>query len=264
MPFFINTTAMRYSIVKSIITYKPQEIIKAICEQKNNIVELLKNFYANKIEENKQNLKLKERENDVFNELLIVLSYVNTSIKFDWNYEIAFWGFSEYLKEIKAKQVNLYLDEEGTGNTFAGARKNLNCNIKEVNSKDYFGVRMADLLAGLISKFCKAIHNALRSTTPSKKTLNLKWFDITEKHLEMYKKLHYILTELNSVYHKSFTGDYSDDILVLIELLRYFNKFKDINEIKKSTTIPHNEIFNNLTICAFENYRKRVLGDMKD
>jgi hypothetical protein len=67
---FEDMDAMKYSIVKSILQYRPQEIIKGMYENTGELVQLLKNFYSKKIEENRANLELKKLENKAFLEIL--------------------------------------------------------------------------------------------------------------------------------------------------------------------------------------------------
>ena len=54
---------MKYSIIKALVIYKPQELVDAIYNNPQNIVAVMRNFFENKIEKNKANPALKEREN---------------------------------------------------------------------------------------------------------------------------------------------------------------------------------------------------------
>lgn len=71
----------------------------------------------------------------------------------EWNYEIPFVGFQLFLEEKNIENYTMILDKEGDcQNTLKAAEKINIKNISEGDSKDYFGIRMSDMLVGLITK----------------------------------------------------------------------------------------------------------------
>lgn len=57
---------MRYSIIKALVIYKPRELVDAIYNNPENIVGAMKTFFKDRIEKNKINPSLKERETESF------------------------------------------------------------------------------------------------------------------------------------------------------------------------------------------------------
>ena len=72
----------------------------------------------------------------------------------------------KYLLEIKIDDYLLILDKEGeegeASRTLKAAQSVGLKNLQELMSEDQFGIRMADMLAGVISKFMKALNTELR------------------------------------------------------------------------------------------------------
>jgi hypothetical protein len=254
---FINTDSMKYSIVKAIVLYRPKEIINGMYDSTSELVELLKIFFEERIEENKQNHKLKKMETQAFKEHILLLESISEDFKIDWEYRIAFDGFSHYLKELKIKEYSLFLDMEGVGTTSVAAHQVGLTNVLEIDSKESVGVRWADMLAGLISKFLKSFHQDLRYSSISdgrnKKILSINWFKMTEQQLLLYKKFHYIISCLNNNWYKSFSGLYADDLLTFVSFLEFVSEYESIEEIQKDIEmIP--EYFNTKVCKRLEEY----------
>ncbi|WP_242835401.1 hypothetical protein [Desulfitobacterium sp. PCE1] len=95
---FADMDAFRYSIVKSLLEYQPKEILEGIFDNTADLLSSLKVFFGNKIEQNKSNIKLKEKENETFKQILILLDDIQTVKTIDWNYDIAFCFY--WLKKI--------------------------------------------------------------------------------------------------------------------------------------------------------------------
>ena len=253
---FADMDSMRYAIVKSLITYRPQSVISGIYENTGDLVKILIDFYKQKIEENNSNLTLKTFENQAFSQIISLLDSIEDDFKIDWNYDIAFCGFGKYLIEKGIPNYTLIIHKEGeagrASNTLLAAKRELTSAsaITEVESKQCVGVRMADMLAGTISKLLKALHSGLISTELKKKLLPESWFNLDDEHLSLYKKLRYVISELNDAWYKSFSGLYADDLMALIALLNYlkqFNSAKDVNNICRQV---HAESFNS-HLCGY-------------
>ena len=250
----INYDAMIYTITKAIITYKPLNVVEALLSNDNNALYYLKRFFIEKINQNKANLALKKHENNAFKNVVVFLDKFKAIKSFEWNYEIAFWGFEKYLNEHSIISHNLIIDKEGTEKTISAARKVIGPSVKDGDSKEFFGIRLADMVAGVLGKLMNSLHNSLSSTKLNKTLLREKWFDLTEEKLMLYKKLHYVFIELNASYHKSFSGIYADDLLELIALLNYFNEFESVAELKSQNPISHGERFNSCLVDHMDNY----------
>ena len=71
---FADIDLMKYSIIKAINVYKPKNVIEAIYKEPQIFVKELRSFLEDRIIKNKTNSILKERENQAFEEILILLA----------------------------------------------------------------------------------------------------------------------------------------------------------------------------------------------
>lgn len=71
---------------------------------------------------------------------------------------------------------------EGNGKTLNAAKRIGFKEAYEVDSKDSVGIRIADMLAGLVSKFLKNIDSDLKYNSPEEakklKLLSNEWFSV--------------------------------------------------------------------------------------
>lgn len=250
---FFNVDAVKYSIIKAINTYKPDAVMEAIYENPEQFVDVFKSFLKNRVEKNKENIQLKESENMAFEQLLIILNDIRPLMTAEWDYHIPFDGFSKYLAEHNIEEYELVIDKEGINHKTLNAAKDMGHVFSdEGDSKDYFGIRMADMMAGLITKFMKAMNIALHSdySDVSKVVLDKKWFVLDETRKQLYKKLHYVISLLNDSWNKGYAGLFTDDLLSFISLL----EFVDGNSIKQLSNSNTPEDFNSFCI---ENLKSR-------
>ena len=238
--FFLDTDLMKYSITKALVVYHPQEIIKCLYESPEDFLEKLKKFFRGRIELNQSNPKLKETETKAFRDILLVLDDISDSPKLDWDYHMSFDGFKKYLGEKGIQDYTLVIDKEGKkeeeSKTLKAAREIGLNNLDEANSMKYPGLRMADMMAGIISKLLKGLCDSLRYQSldegTSKKILETGWFCLSEIQLELYKKLYRIICERQPAWYKSYSGIYSDDLVVFNALLNYMNHFESVEQIR--------------------------------
>jgi hypothetical protein len=259
---FVDMDAMKYSITKALVLYQPKEIIEGLYENTDELVALLKNFFVAQIEMDKANESLKQKEIEQFSQILMLLDDVSTIRTIDWNYDISFVGFKKYLAEKAINDYSLTIDKEGeNGNTAKAAERVGLRAIAEADSLNSFGIRMADMLAGMISKLLKALHNALQYTSPEehvhKKILDNSWFMINERQLTLYKKMHNVVVELNKAWYKAFAGTYSDDLIVLIAFLGFMNHFESAEAIKSDIDMQ-GEYFNAYACESLSDYYERM------
>lgn len=197
-------------------------------------------------------LEHKEVENQILDEILVILSGYNKNFVIDWSYEIAFIGFKEYLKETNKKQVSLFIDKEGYGKTLLAAKRIGFINAIEIDSKESPGIRISDMMTGIISKFIVSIEKDLQYDSTKQITslifLSSEWFDIDEKRFNLYKKLHHIVSAQNSAWYKTFSGNYSDSFIYFQCILNYFVSFKDLNELKSIDNCKHQTNLNNYAL----------------
>lgn len=259
---FLDMDAMKYSITKAIVLYQPCDIMAGLYKTSGELVTLMKNFFTAQIEKDKANETLKQKEIEQFGLILLLLDDVSTIRTIDWNYDIAFVGFKKLLDEKGINDYSLTIDKEGkNGNTLkAATRVGLN-EVSEADSLSSCGIRMADMLAGVISRLLKALHSALKYASPeemvNKKILDKSWFAVNERQLALYKKMHQVAIELNKAWHKTFAGIYSDDLIVFIALLGFMNHFESAEDIRKDLDMQ-GEYFNAYCCESLADYYKRM------
>ncbi|EKJ3581647.1 TPA: hypothetical protein ACN1ND_000299 [Enterococcus faecalis] len=257
---FENIEAMKYSIIKIIILYKPQRVIKGMYQDTKELTELLKSFFEERIEINKSNPELKEQENQAFEQILLLLNDLKGSFEIEWEYRIAFSGFLKYVQEKSITDFSLYTDKEGQENKTVLAAQNVGISqVEEIDSMESFGIRWADMLAGLLNKLLKALHNELAYISEedgvNKKILSQNWFNLSVEQLGLYKKLAFIVSELNNAWYKSYAGIYSDDLLTLVTFLNFISQFSTVLELETSNQellLP--EQFNSLMVMRLQEY----------
>ena len=76
----------------------------------------------------------------------------------------------------------------------------------------------------------------------TKNLLDTQWFKVNSRQLNLYKKLHYIISELNYNYYKSYTRIYADDLISFIALLKFMVRLESIDKINNIDM--QNEYFN--------------------
>lgn len=245
---FLDMDAIKYSITKALLLYHPSSILEGMYENTGELIPLLKDFFQKRIDDDRSNPELKRAEIEQFKQILKLLNDVSEVRTIDWNYSISFAGFKNYLAEKSIAEYSLAIDREGENHNTANAAEQIGLhNISEMDSCESFGIRMADMLAGIISKLIKALNNDLRYTSPEdftqKKVLNKAWFKISTRQLMLYKKLFHIAVELNKAWYKAYAGNYSDDMIQFISLLAFMNHFSSPDEIMRDINMQ-NEYFN--------------------
>lgn len=249
--FFLDADSLRYSVTKLISTYNPPKVYESIFNNDNTFIKSLIEF-ANTQRKLNGGLEHKEVENKIIDELLVILSGYNKSFIIDWSYEIAFIGFKEYLKETNKTQVSLVIDKEGCGKTLLAAKRIGFINAIEIDSKESHGIRISDMIAGLISKLIVSIEKDLRYDSidqiVSLKLLSSEWFDIDDKRFNLYKKLHHVVNIQNSAWYKTYSGNYSDAFIYFQCILNYFASFKDLNELKSIDNFKQQTNLNNYAL----------------
>lgn len=254
-PFF-NTDNMKYSITKALVIYRPEKVIKCMYDTPEAFVNALKDFFRERIECNKENIQLKSQESQAFKEILYYLESVSVIPNLDWPYYMPFDGFRKYLDEEKVGDYLLTIDKEGEkdqeSRTLRAAHYVGLRNTIEVDSKSSCGIRMADMMAGILTKLLKALCDSLRYHSMEeglqKKILPTSWFQMNEAQLKLYKKLYKIICEWDHAWYKSYAGSYSDDLVTLIALLGYMDHFESVKQIQDDNLNMQGEHFNSF-VC---------------
>lgn len=257
--FFANMDLYKYTLIKAIHTYRPKNVIDSIYNHPDDIVKQIRAFLEDRIEKNNANILLKERENIAFKEILMFLSDVQEPVTINWDYHIPFNGFRLFLEEQGIDDYMLVIDREGDKqNTLRAAWDLGHIEAIEGDSKDSFGIRMADFMAGIMAKFMKSLCLAVTSdySDLQKVILDKKWFDLNDTQHSLYSKLHHVLLDINDCWYKSYAGVYADDLVLFVALLEYID-FNTNDDIKSSLDMQ-GEFFNNYSIQCLEQHFKRI------
>lgn len=260
----VDVDAMRYSLVKAIHVYKPENVIDAIYNHPANLIDEICIFLKNRIEINKKNLDLKKRECEAFEQALFILDDLTAIKTFEWDYHMSFDGFSLFLKEHSIEGYSLIIDKDGNEQkTLKAALDAGHINSFEEDSRDAFGIRMADMLAGVIAKFMKSLSVALTSHYKElqKVLLDKNWFRLDDNKRSVYKKLHHVLSEINDSWYKSYASTYADDLLSFISLLEYIDAVP-ADEMDSSINMQ-GEYFNAYVCQALQSYYSRIHNKLK-
>ena len=210
-------------------------------------------------------MSLKEQENEAFENILYILDDISAIPELQWDYRMPFSGFTKYLQEEQIKNYVLVLDKEGEQNeasrTMQAACKMGLFNVTEENSKDSCGLRMADMMAGIISKLLKALCDELHyhsiAEGTEKKLLNTKWFQLNEAQLDLYKKLYKIICKWDNAWYKSYAGIYSDDLVCFIGLLGYMAHFENTEQLVNEKLEMQGKYFNGYVCRQLSDYFNR-------
>lgn len=212
---FFDMDAARYSIVKAIVTYRPREVIESLYKSPAEFVAALMTFLTNRIRRNKKNRELKAQENTAFEAVLYVLNNVDVPQSLAWDYHSQFVGFGNFLSSKGILDYSVLLDKEGEAGaeskTLIAAKEASLKNCEEADSIDHFGIRMADMLVGVIGKLMKSLYHSLTPTQDSpriaKTLLSKEWFRLTDGQLQLYKQLYHIVFEINNDWYKVYAGN---------------------------------------------------------
>lgn len=244
----MDADAVKYTIIKAINSYKPERVLECIYNGSSDLIDELRIFLRDRIERNKENIQLKESETAAFEQLLLILDDAIPLATEEWDYRIPFEGFRKYLREQRIEDYFLIIDREGSDQkTLNAAIQMGHMNSTEGDSKSFVGIRMADMLAGILSKFMKSIHCALQSDYQSikKVVLNNKWFSLNQKQKALYNRFHFIISELNDSWDKSYAGIYTDDLISFIAFLEFIDE-QPLEQLQSNNEMP--ERFNSYCI----------------
>jgi len=247
---FADMDLLKYSVTKAIVTCRPKEVIQSLYAGPEEFLESLKDFLRLKIEADKTNIELKDREIEQFECILLLLEDAEPIKTLDWNYDSTLATLKAFLQEKSMSEYSLIIDREAR--TAESARNLGFKNVSEGNSKELFALRMADLLAGIAAKLMKAMAKALayRSAADEvrKSLLDVGWFELTEERLALYKKLHRIVMQSNNAWYKVSSGMYSDNLICFTTFLSFVDNFTSPSNIQSNLQMMP-EYFNT-AVCA--------------
>ena len=163
------------------------------------------------------------------------------------------------------KYYDLVIDEEGDlHSTLKAAEKEGLINLKEANSQEYVGIRMADMFIGLISKVMQSLKKALTNDCVNerieKTLLEPGWFILDDRQLGLYKKLYQTICVDNKYWYSTYSGIYLDDLVAFIALLQFMSRFENAEALRNENYDILPEYFNSF-VCQALQERYAVIGN---
>lgn len=256
-----SSEALVYIITKAIVTYQPDYVIYSIYNEPDRFVEKLKQFLVEQINKDLKNFRLKKCEMFSYCEVVQFLTDARPIKSFDWNYNIVFDGFLEILQKQNINNYSIGIDEEV--NTLSAAKSLGLISPYELNSLGHIGIRISDMMSGLIGKFVRSLHKSLNdkiSTDSIEKSLiDESWFNLNEEQLELYKLLHGIVIKHNSNWSKVYAGMYADDVIAFTNWIEFITSLKTVDEIQEKIKILP-EKFNYMLLLNLKQHFDKNFG----
>lgn len=196
-------------------------------------------------------------------EILIILKSFTkidySSINNKWNYIPSFIGVERYIKEQNFDKEKIKIIIDNDENTYSDAKK-IFPYVENGNSKNDFGLRLSDLLVGLISRLVIVI-NKSRDYKENQiefldNPLDTNFFELDENQFKIYQKLFKLYFQINNSYHKQFSSIYTESIPFL-SYLKYINQFETYDDYKKISNKNHQ---NEENIFSFHEYQSYLGG----
>ncbi len=239
-----------YSITKYIYTYKYLELAEKLflyseSEEKINIIKLLSDSINETLEEI-SSFKRKEREINALRQLKNIFDLLDFNIsvneKISWDCSRNFEGFNLLLKELgkRPNEISLFLDEDKINfNAAQNSEKYYGKygKLKSCNSKDFIGIRVADILATFFSKLSKASEEELaedyeNGIDEKRKLIKKEWFTLNNKQFMLIKKLQCLFNK--SFYYSTYFSYYTDFIRTIFYYLEYIFSFNSFEEYERN------------------------------
>lgn len=256
----INFNSVSYSMTKALCVYHPNDVLSSIENDIQSFIPKFKSFLKKRMN---LNTRINGKSEDfAFAQMIGVLNSINENISLDWNYVFSFDGFKKYISELDLKYVSLLIDREGNGNTLCAAKKDLLKNASEEDSKNSYGIRCADMIAGFINNLIDSLELSVSYNENDQprddNLLSTKWFEIPEEVFNAYKLAYKVLIELNSSWYKFYCSNYSDGVIQMTSLLHHFNGYDSYDDYKKESTKLHAQKVNALVAIRLKDAIKDI------
>lgn len=263
-----------YTMAKFMVNYHTPELVKAMysaAESGNGEIfkkELL--HHIRSVIKADRGIIRKEKELALYRQFMDVLRnyrfYEKIEFKYDFIYEQNFSGLMQLLEEknIPSKKVFLTIDQEEE--TAKAANRYRFKRIEQKVSDESIAVRIADHLCGFVGRMMYALTNDSEfkedvissvedigkgENFSKKHLLGSEWFNLKEKHFELYQLLYKVFIEQQlGCYWATMTSSYADQTTMFYALLRYFSSYKTYDDYQKVSAEVHAERYN--SACCYE------------
>ena len=262
-----------YSLVKYLVTddlkHKFRNILFDEDAQTKKILDVLKKELQDFSERNK-NIGNRAGQVNFFNELVRILKKYPVPYSMRQN-DTFKYTFDQLTYGLELDLLTLNGTDYGTGkhrlfpddDAPVDAFKEIEFLSVEdsVKSEDTPGVRMADILAGLIAKILVPLNRDLsrdKADLNNIKKLPKEWFEMTELSLEVIKKLQQLIfTRQYQIIH----GIYGDHYIALHSYVDFISQFENVEEIKQQKDIVNE--FHNYLVSRLASYFRDILANVE-
>lgn len=265
IPQDVNINNFYYSLIKYLNIYRDRRIInsffvsddpqKPLREYSRSIKALLPKI---------KNIKRTKREYNALNQMLKILDKTvleNKNLnsgKVKWDYSIQIDGYNKLIKnlDITKKDISFYPDN-GSG-LIPYINKNEFNEVKEIDSKDCWGVRLSDILSNFIGRLISAMQDE-QFIDPLKdietynfekrKILSEDWFILDKDKFELYKLISIFFNTSKEVYWSSHTGVYFDNVVMFFSFIHYIGSIhENYIEFEEYTCSEHKERYDSFSM----------------
>lgn len=275
MPY-ANVDSFYYSITKFILTYHSPQLLQALYRAtKDGKGKVFQKELLNHLEKVIMALigiKRKEREVPALIQLRMLVSQYSfdnlISEKYNFVYFQNFAGLIKllYEKGISFRDVNVVIDTEDK--TYRTAIRFPFKDVKQVDSTESIQVRVADQLCGFIGRMMYALMSDRSIKEDSvvdirylkdndlvrKHLLSTEWFELQEKHFNLYKRIYKVLILQQEAYWAAMTWSYADQVVMFYSFIRYMASYETFEDFKQHTSERHAEYYNSMCCADLERH----------
>jgi len=262
-----------YSLVKYLVTDDLNHNFRNVLFKKDvktkNILDVLKKELENFSERNKT-IDNRAIQVNSFNELVNILKKYPVPYSM-YQYDTFQYTFDQLTYGLELDLLTLNGVEYGTGkhrlfpddDAPVDEFKKIEflCVEDSVKSEDTPGVRMADILAGLIAKILVPLNMDLgrdKDDLNNIKKLPKEWFEMTDLSLTVIKKLQQLMFSRK---YQIIHGIYGDHFIALQSYVYFISKFKNVQEIEQQKDIVNE--FHNYLVSQLASYFKDILENVE-
>ncbi|MCS6103536.1 hypothetical protein DWV12_14585 [Clostridium botulinum] len=262
MPY-VKIEAFYYSLIKFLYNYRCIPIMLNFFKEnrvsEKDLIDKIKDL-LNAVIKKTKDIKRKEYETGTLMELVYLLDCflvkLETKKKYIWDYSLVYEGFNKLLREINIEQSDCYLYMDKEVNVHEHGLNYCYGKLKEVDSKQKIGVRIADILSNFIGRISYAIQNDTKEREvesiniietedyEEKNLFSPKWFEITKSQFELYKLIAKYFNMYENWYWSTYTGIYFDNTVEFFSLFQYIDLYDTYEEFIKANSYIHTENYN--------------------
>lgn len=273
LPRIIDPRLFMYSFSKVLNHYKNKKLISVLFNSSSTTKDIICEIETlfEDILSISEGSKRKASETNIIYEILSILESsrleLSTKRKYEWDYSKAIFGLTLLLQELRIdlENVDLFIDQEEK--TFLAAESFPFRDVKQVDSKECQGVRIADILCSFMSRLLKSIEDEYREDWDVEETkLNIEelrilsedWFRVNNEQFNLYKKVGNVFgsKKRRKIHYTVFSSVYPGNASVVFSLIYYIGKeYTTFADYQSVSLKKHRELFNVFSVSReYEQY----------